>query len=93
MQVQNIQDLCSRYKLPPLTTRYLPCGEEVSGHLDRHFTRFGPPLFIKRDNGGNLNHLGVNQLLEEAMVIPINSPVESAPYNGCSRLGQCVIRR
>ena len=92
MHVQNLQDLCSRYKLPPLTTMSLPCGEEVAGHLDHHFTRFGPPLFIKRDNGGNLNHLGVNQLLEEAMVIPINSPVESAPYNGAIEHSQGEIK-
>jgi transposase InsO family protein len=92
MHVQNLQDLCSRYKLPPLATRYLPCGEEVTGHLDRHFTRFGPPLFIKRDNGGNLNHLGINQLLEEAMVIPINSPVETASYNGAIEHSQGEIK-
>jgi hypothetical protein len=82
LHVQNLQDLCSQYKFPALVTGHLPCGEEVAGHLDRHFTSFGPPLFLKRDNGGNLNHLSVNQLLEEAMVIPINSPVGQAPYNG-----------
>jgi len=82
MHVQNLQDLSSQYKFPPLATRHLPCGEAVSGHLDRHFTHFGPPLFIKRDNGGNLNHISVNEVLEEAMVIPINSPVKNASYNG-----------
>lgn len=82
LHVQNLQDLCSQYKLPALTTGYFPCGEEVAGHLDHHFTGFGPPLFLKRDNGGNLNHLSVNRLLEDAMVIPINSPVGKAPYNG-----------
>ena len=46
------------------------------------FDRFDPPLFCKRDNGGNLNHLAVNQVLEEALVIPINSPPRMAPYNG-----------
>ena len=66
MHVQNLQDLCSQYKFPTPATRYLPCGEAVSGHLDRHFTHFGPPLFIKRDNGGNLNHISVNAVLEEA---------------------------
>jgi hypothetical protein len=80
--VQNLQDLCSRYKFVPLTTNYTPCGEEVAGHLSRHFCRFGPPLFLKRDNGGNLNHLSINDLLEELMIIPINSPPYTAPYNG-----------
>jgi hypothetical protein len=43
---------------------------------------FGTPLFCKRDNGGNLNHHAVNDVLEEANVIPINSPPYTAPYNG-----------
>ncbi len=80
--VQNLQDLCSRYKFVPMTTAYMPCGEEIAGHLERLLTRFGPPLFIKRDNGGNLNHVSINDLLQELMVIPINSPCFSPSYNG-----------
>jgi len=82
LYLHNLSDLCSRYKLPPMASDALPCGEEVAGHLDRLFSRFGAPLFCKRDNGGNLNHAAVNQVLSEAMVIPINSPVYKAPYNG-----------
>jgi hypothetical protein len=92
MHVQNLQDLCSRYKFPPLATEYPPCGEEVSGHLDHHFTRFGPPLFIKRDNGGNLNHEAINQVLEESFVIPINSPVNTPAYNGAIENSQGEIK-
>ena len=80
--VQNVQDLCSRYKFAPLTSTSEPCGEEIAGHLSRHFERFGPPLFIKRDNAGNLNHASVDDLLEEYMVIPINSPYYTPSYNG-----------
>jgi hypothetical protein len=80
--IHNLQDLSSRYKFAPMTTEYMPCGEEIAGHLDRHLTRFGPPLFIKRDNGGNLNHRAVNDILEELMIIPINSPCYTASYNG-----------
>ena len=80
--VQNVQDLCSRYKFTPLTSAAEPCGEEIAGHLSRHFSRFGPPLFIKRDNAGNLNHTAVNELLEDHMVIPINSPYYTPSYNG-----------
>jgi len=82
LHLHNLSDLCSRYKLPPMASDALPCGEEVAGHLDRLFSRFGAPLFCKRDNGGNLNHAAVNQALSEAMVIPINSPVYTASYNG-----------
>ena len=80
--VQNVQDLCSRYKFAPLTSDGQPCGEEVAGHLSRHLSRFGPPLFIKRDNAGNLNHAAVNDLLEEHIIIPINSPYYKPSYNG-----------
>jgi len=80
--VQNLQDLCSHYKFAPLTTAHMPCGEEIAGHLERHLTRFGPPLFFKRDNAGNLNHLAINAILEELMIIPLNSPGYSASYNG-----------
>jgi len=93
MHVQNLQDLCSRYKFSPMATNYMPCGEEVAGHLDRHFTRYGPPLFCKRDNGGNMNHRTVNEVLEDAMVIPINSPVNTAPYNGAVEHAQGEIKQ
>jgi hypothetical protein len=82
LHLHNLSDLCSRYKLPPMASDHLPCGEEVAGHLDRLFNRFGAPLFCKRDNGGNLNHIAVNQVLSEAMVIPVNSPVYTPSYNG-----------
>jgi hypothetical protein len=82
LHLHNLTDLHSRYRLPPLASHGLPCGEEVAGHLQYLFDRFDPPLFCKRDNGGNLNHLAVNQVLEEALVIPVNSPPYRAPYNG-----------
>jgi transposase InsO family protein len=82
LHLHNLSDLCSRYKFNPLASASLPCGEEVAGHLSHLFSRFGAPLFCKRDNGGNLNHSAVNDVLEEAFVIPINSPPCRAPYNG-----------
>jgi len=82
LHLHNLTDLCSRYKLPPIASGHLPCGEEVAGHLAHLFDRFGPPLFCKRDNGGNLNHATVNEVLEDAWVIPVNSPPYTAPYNG-----------
>ena len=82
LHLHNLTDLCSRYKLPPIASSSLPCGEEVAGHLAYLFDRFGPPLFCKRDNGGNLNHSIVNEVLENAWVIPINSPPKTPSYNG-----------
>jgi hypothetical protein len=70
--LHNLTDLGSRYRLPPLASYCLPGKEEVAGNLQYLFERFDLPLFCKRDNGGNLNHLAVNQVLEEALVIPLN---------------------
>ena len=81
IHLQNTQDLGSRYKFPPLSGE-CPVGEEVAGYLSEKFCRFGPPLFLKRDNGGNLNHGAVNGLLAEFFVLPLNSPGYYAPYNG-----------
>jgi hypothetical protein len=81
LHLQNLQDLGSRYKLPPMSGES-PVGEEVAGYLSEKFRRFGPPLFLKRDNGGNLNHRVVNEVLSEFFVLPLNSPAYYAPYNG-----------
>ena len=80
--MHNIQDICSKYKLPPIASSQKVCGEEVAGHLSRLFEEFGKPLFLKRDNGGNLNHSAVNDELKEHMIIPINSPCYYPQYNG-----------
>jgi hypothetical protein len=82
LHLHSLTDLCSRYKLPPIASGSLPCGEEVAGHLAHLFERFGPPLFCKRDNGGNLNHTTVNEVLENAWVVPINNPPQMPSYNG-----------
>jgi hypothetical protein len=82
LHLHNLTDLCSRYRLPPLASHCLPCGEEVAGHLQHLFDRFDPPLFCKRDNHGNLNHTAVDGVLEQALVIPINSPLKQPAYNG-----------
>jgi hypothetical protein len=81
IHLHNTQDLGSRYKFPPLSGE-CPVGEEVAGYLSEKFCRFGPPLFLKRDNGGNLNHGAVNEVLSEFFVLPLNSPAYYAPYNG-----------
>ena len=81
IHLHNTQDLGSRYKFPPLSGE-CPVGEEIAGYLSEKFGRFGPPLFLKRDNGGNLNHKSVNEVLSEFFVLPLNSPTYYAPYNG-----------
>jgi len=93
LSVYRIQDLCSRYKFPPLAGSSMPCGEELSGHLEKLFSEFAVPLFLKRDNEGVLNHHAVNEVLEQHLVIPLNSPTYYAPYNGAIEQTQGVLNR
>jgi len=80
--VLTVQDLASAYKFPPLSFKGTLHGNAVAFHLGRLFKSFGIPLFLKRDNGGNLNQSSVTDLLSENFIIPMNSPGYYAPYNG-----------
>lgn len=90
--LHNVQDLGSRYKFEPLVGLALAHGEEVAAHLSDLFDAYGPPLFLKRDNGGNLNHGIVEELLEAFLVIPVNSPCYYPQYNGGIEVGQREIK-
>ena len=89
--LNQMQDLASRYKFSPLAGD-VPCGEEIAGHLAATFKRFGAPLFLKRDNGGNLNHAAVDDVLAEHFVLPVNSPVHYPPYNGAIEEAQAELK-
>jgi len=90
--LHNVQDVGSRYKFEPLVGLSLAHGEEIATHLNELFETHGPPLFIKRDNGKNLNHGIVEKLLEAFMVIPINSPCHYPQYNGGIEVAQREIK-
>jgi len=79
--VHQVQELCSRYKLPPLGG-CCPSGEEIAGHLDCLLSRNDCPLFLKRDNAGNMNHPTVDEVMAKYFVLPLNSPLDCARYNG-----------
>lgn len=89
--LNQMQDLASRYKFNPMTGG-VPCGEEISGYLAATFNRFGVPLFLKRDNGGNLNHVAVNDVLADYFVLPVNSPIHYPPYNGAIEKAQAELK-
>ena len=83
-----VQDLASRYKFTPgVGDRAL--GETVAVRLEQLFLRHGPPLVLKRDNGSNLNHQAVDEVLARHRVIPLNSPPHYPPYNGGM---ECAVR-
>jgi len=85
--VHSTRDLPSRYQFDPLSGNFTK-GPEVAKHLRRLFNRYGSPLFLKRDNGGNLNHAMVEQVLSDYWVIPLNSPRYYPPYNGAIEKAQ-----
>ncbi len=91
VHLNQMQDLASRYKFSPMAGD-VPCGEEISGYLAATFKRFGAPLFLKRDNGGNLNHTAVNTVLVDYFVMPVNSPVHYPPYNGAIEEAQTELK-
>lgn len=80
--VLTVQDLATGYKFPPLATEREPRGHEVTAHLKSLFRRFNKPLFLKLDNGANLNHYSVKELLADQHILPLNSPAYYASYNG-----------
>jgi hypothetical protein len=91
VSLNHMQDLASRYKFNPMTGD-IPCGEEIYGYLVSTFNSFGAPLFFKRDNGGNLNHQTVNDVLADYFVMPVNSPVHYPPYNGAIEQTQAELK-
>jgi len=88
LYLHQVQDLASRYKFTPLV-RGQVLGETVALHLEQLFERHGPPLVLKRDNGSNLNHQAVDEVLARYLVIPLNSPPHYPPYNGGM---ECAVR-
>jgi hypothetical protein len=90
--LHNVEDLGSRYKFAPLVGLALAHGEQIAVHLNELFEAHGPPLFLKRDNGKNLNHAEVEELLESFLVIPVNSPCHYPQYNGGIEAGNREIK-
>jgi hypothetical protein len=91
--VNLLQDMSSKYKLHSISDYETPCGEEIAGQLELAFEKNGPPLFLKRDNGGNLNHAVVQDVLERHMVIPFNSPSYYPKFNGSIENANCEMKK
>lgn len=77
-----VHEVGSRFTLRVLTDEMLADGWTIARNLVKLFEKYGAPLFMKIDNGSNLNHHAVLQVLAEYGVIPLNSPAYYPPYNG-----------
>ena len=85
--LQQVQDLASRYKFDPFLTVSLS-GEQIAEHLERIIEAHGPPLILKRDRGTNQQDDAVNAVLSKYLIIPLNSPRKYPQYNGAMERGQ-----
>lgn len=92
VMLHNVRDLSSRYTMEPIMGP-MAHGPEVATNLDELFLQEGAPLVLKRDNGSNLNHSAVNDVLARHFVIPLNSPVHYPPYNGGIERAQDEMKR
>jgi len=81
-----VQDLCSGYRFEPFLDRVLSGGDNAR-YLEKLFRQHGPPLVLKRDNGGIFNTPEIDQLLARYGVIPLNSPLRCPRYNGAIERG------
>lgn len=88
-----LYDLGGRYNLRALGSETIAHGDQVAQNLEELFERVGVPLFLKRDNGSNLNHWRVNEVLGRRGVIPLNSPVYYPPYNGAIEREQAELKK
>ena len=90
--IHNIKDLASQYLLPPIAGKFLN-GKEVAANLEKLFITHGAPLYLKADNGPNLNSIEVQQLLKRFQVIIVNSPEYYSKYNGSIEQANGLIKK
>jgi len=88
-----VHDLGSRYTLAVLGDEALADGETAARNLRTLCRQYGAPLIFKRDNGSNLNHAAVTDVLAEEGIIPLNSPRHYPPYNGAMEHKQLEIKK
>ena len=86
-------DLGCRMKLKPAVKPGAFTGEEVAEHLNYLKHKHEVPLFLKRDNGSNLNSNKVFSIKKMFAVTPFNSPPGFPQFNGVMERSQGKIKR
>lgn len=92
-RVLQVMDLGSRIKLFPAIKPGDFTGEEIAEHINMLMRIHGAPLFLKRDNGGNLNSRELFEIMKMFAVIPFNSPPYCPQFNGVMERSQGEIKR
>jgi len=80
------RDLASHYHFEPLVLRAESADANLRW-LRGLFSRHGPPLFLKRDNGSPFNTPAIDTYLASVGVITLNSPARHPSYNGAIEHG------
>lgn len=91
--VLQVIDLGSRMKFDPLIKECALTGDEVADHINMLMHCHGAPLFLKRDNGSNLNSSSILAILNLFGEIPLNSPPYCPQYNGVMERSQGETKR
>lgn len=91
--VLQVIDLGSRIKLDPAIKESAFTGDEVATHINMLMHVHGAPLFLKRDNGSNLNSSEVFTIMNLFGVIAFNSPPGCPQFNGVMERSQGEIKR
>lgn len=86
-----VGDLASRFRFELLVADELP-ARRIAEHLAELFERYGAPLVLKRDNGSNLVHPSVDELLDAFGVLALTSPRQYPRYNGAIEYAQREIK-
>jgi len=81
MDLHQVQDLASRYKYESFVTPSVQ-GDQVAEHLEELIRTHGAPLILKRDRGSNLRSEAVEAVLQNHLIIPLDSPPRYPAYNG-----------
>jgi len=92
LHIHHVRDIGARYSLQPMSGTDHAYAMEVAANLHALCDRHGAPLFLKRDNGANLNTPDVDEVLALFCVIPFNSPVCMPSYNGAIERSQGTLK-
>lgn len=91
--IHHVRDIGSRYSFQPMASDGHAWGVEVAANLHALCHRYGAPLFMKRDNGGNLNTPDVDEIFAMFCIIPFNSPICMPTYNGAMERSQATLKK
>lgn len=93
MKLNQSRDMCSRKALSAYVSERLIDDTNVAEIFEELILRYGAPLFVKLDNGSNLNGGPVREVLRFHGVLVLNSPPHYPRYNGLMEWGQRELKR